>query len=33
VRLAYLDHHDQQAGYPVNFAFTSDVQVFAPAAK
>jgi lysophospholipase L1-like esterase len=33
VRLTYLDHHDQQAGYPVNFAFTSDVQVFAPAAK
>ncbi|MFA6961892.1 MAG: GDSL-type esterase/lipase family protein [Opitutaceae bacterium] len=33
VRLTYLDHHDEQAGYPVNFAFTSDLQVFAPAAK
>jgi hypothetical protein len=33
VRLTYLDHHDEQAGYSVNYAFTSDVQVFAPAAK
>ncbi len=30
VRLTYLDHHDEPAGYPQPFAFTTDVQVFAP---
>ncbi len=33
VRLTYLDHHAESAGYAPFFAFTSDVQVFAPAAR
>jgi lysophospholipase L1-like esterase len=30
VRLTYVNHHDQQAGYTPTFAFTTELQVFAP---
>lgn len=33
VRLTYLDHHNEQSGFPVFYAFTSDVQVYGPSAK
>lgn len=33
VRLTYLDHHNELSGFPVFYAFTSDVQVYGPSAK
>ncbi len=33
VRLTYLDHHNEESGYPVSYMFTSDVQVYGPSAK
>ncbi len=30
VRLTYLDHYDSQVGYAATFAFTTEVEVYAP---
>ena len=31
VRLTYVDHYDEQAGFSVNFAFTTEAEVYASA--
>lgn len=33
VRITYVDHHTETVNYGANFAFTTDLQAFAPAAK
>jgi Lysophospholipase L1 and related esterases len=33
VRLTYLDHHAERANYTPTFAFTTDLQIFAPAKR
>jgi hypothetical protein len=30
VRLTYADHYEQEVGYPANFAFTTELEVYAP---